>query len=762
MIADLGAVTFGMLFTREIGTLFYGIYLWVILGNGIRYGTRSLIRSQILSLSGFLTVILLNDYWHAHMTLAVGLLLTMILVPLYTYRLLERLNQAVKHAEEANKAKSQFLASMSHEMRTPLNGVIGASDLILETPLNKEQQDLVHTLRNSGQILLKLIENVLDLSKIESGKLVAEHVDFDLHSLVKNTVDMFSSQANKKGLRLLTHFSPETCFQLRGDSLHLRQIIINLVGNAIKFTEKGVVELRVSTLNQDRMTAHLKFEVIDTGIGIASESQEAIFESFTQASAAISNKYGGTGLGTTISKRLAEFMGGRMGLYSEVGTGSVFWFELPFEKQPENHVTVILSALGQMHVLGVGISSAERITLAYHLAEWGIRFDHSKFLAQVFSRLAQLQPTPQHGATILCTPQAIGMDAKEFATHVWREFSQNVVSLILIDPDLGKNTKEELLEMGYSCLLNAPMNKALLFNALHGVMATRPTANVISLKEHYERRNQERRALDILVADDNGTNRQIISKILERGGHHVDLAENGEQALDLLENKQYNLAIIDMFMPIMGGLEVARIFRMTATHKPPMPIIILTANATVEARRECEQAGIEAFLTKPIDAISLLDTVARLTVRQEAATSIESEKTSFPVEKGNATLLNESTLKRLELLGEGRDFVDTIISGFISESERLLQTMREALLRNQYESFQELAHTLKGSAGNVGADALFQICREILQLSHADLQGSASNLLNKAVDSFKSSRLALIAYMESPQRALTPRQEHHP
>lgn len=760
MIADLGAVTLVMIITGETGALLFGIYLWVIVGNGIRYGTQSLIRSQVISVLGFSSVILLNDYWSAHTTQAVGLLLTLILIPLYIYKLLERLNQAVIHAEEANNAKSQFLANMSHEMRTPLNGVIGASDLILETPLNKEQQDLVHTLRNSGQMLLKLIENVLDLSKIESGKLVAETVDFDLHSLINSTVDMFSPQAEKKGLRLVSHFSPETCFQLCGDALHLRQIVINLVGNAIKFTEKGIVELRISTLNQDKATTHLKFEVVDTGIGIAPESQQAIFESFTQANATISGKYGGTGLGTTISKQLVEFMGGRMGLYSGVGIGSVFWFELPFVKQPESHIADAMPALEQMHVMGVGINSTERITLAYHLAGWGIRFDHATSLAQFFSRLVQIQPTQQHGLTVLCTPQSIGVDAKEFAAHVWEEFSQNNVSLILIDPDLQKNTKEELLEMGYSCLLNLPVDKTLLFNALHGVMAARPAADVISLKEHYERRNQERRMLDILVADDNGTNRKIISKILERGGHRVDLVENGELALDMLESKRYDLAILDMFMPLMSGLEATKIYRVTASHEPRTPIIILTANATVEARRECEEAGIDAFLTKPIDAISLLDTVARLTASHKKTDSPEVANPSAAV-AGDILLLNENTLRRLESLGGGSDFVETVIQGFISECEPLLETMRIVLLKHEYSAFKELAHTLKGSAGNVGADALFQVCRDILQLDHDNFQVSANDLLNKAVDSFNSSRLALISYLESPQRTLASQHAHH-
>jgi len=256
MVADFGTVTVGMLVTKETGILFYGIYLWVMVGNGLRYGIKALFWSYVLSVSGFVMVLLFNDYWRQHGTLSIGLLLPLLFIPIYIFKLVQRLNAAVQHAEEASKAKSYFLASMSHEMRTPLNGIIGTNDLMLETPLNAEQRDLANTLRNSGHILLKLIEEVLDLSKIESGKLTAEACDFDLHVLVNGTMNIFSSAAEKKMLQLRTYVSPDTCFLLNGDVQHLRQIVINLVGNAIKFTHSGTVELRV-VHNADAVRSHL-------------------------------------------------------------------------------------------------------------------------------------------------------------------------------------------------------------------------------------------------------------------------------------------------------------------------------------------------------------------------------------------------------------------------------------------------------------------------------------------------------------------------
>lgn len=757
MVADIGAISFGMLMANETGSLFYGIFLWVIVGNGLRYGAHALIRAQVLGIIGFTLVIMFSDYWAEHRTLAVGLLLTLFMIPLYTFKLLKRLNRAIIHAEEASQAKSRFLANMSHEMRTPLNGVIGASDLILETPLNEEQKDLVQTLRNSGQLLLKLVENVLDLSRIESGKLVAESVNFDLHGLVNSVIDMFSAQSEKKGLRLLTHFSPETCFLLRGDSLHLRQVIINLVGNAIKFTERGTVELRVITLDQNATSARLRFEVADTGIGIAPASQQAIFESFTQANASITTKYGGTGLGTTIAKQLVEFMGGQIGLQSEAGKGSVFWFELPIEKQGGSQSGETLSGIGRMRVMGVGIGVADHEILTDHFSGWGVQLEHSASLAKFFSRLVQINSSRQHGIVVLVAPQNLKMDAQKFSDHIWAEFSPHKVSLILIDPDLRKNTEEELLGMGYSCLLKTPVDKTLLFNALHGVMAAPAAPGAISFKDYYERNNPGKRELNILVADDNGTNRKIISKILERGGHRVDLVENGEQALNMLESRQYDLVILDMYMPIMGGLEAAKIYRFTAGYNPATPFVVLTANATIEARRECEEAKIDAFLTKPVDATTLLNAVARLTAAHRSAQS-EERPVSVPLPaaaKDPAKLLDDSTLRRLILLGEGGGFVESVIQGFVSESGLLIDSMRTALLRYEYSTFRDLVHTLKGGAGNVGANALFQICREILQLNHADLQASAYDSLSEIEESFKSTRLALAQYLAKPSENLS-------
>lgn len=753
IVADMGAATYGMLVTQESGAIFYGVYLWVIVGNGLRYGVPALLFSYACSLVGFIAVITTNEYWLAHPKLSLGLLMPLILVPLYIKKLRNQLNQALEIAKEANQAKTQFLAHMSHEMRTPLNGLIGVSDLLTVTPLNREQHDLVRTLKNSSRILQQLIENVLDFSKIESGKLESEKIDFDLHELVNNIVEMFQSQAAEKKLQLNVRFTPDTPFALNGDALHLLQIIINLIGNAIKFTNKGSVELRIGTIRQDEMSAHIKFEVIDSGIGIPPEAQKAIFERFTQADASIARKYGGTGLGTTISRDLVKLLGGQIGVHSEVGIGSVFWFELPFGKQTLMNEMSNPTSLDQLRVISIGIAQAERNVLANHLAGWRVRYEYEESIDRFFSRLGQMQLSQQKGVVVICSPQNIGMTAGEFSEKVASGNLNNSISLILFNPDMRAELEDDHRELGYNCLLRFPLDKTLLFNALHGVMTPRPTSGVISFKDHYERTNKEKRGVRILVADDNGTNRKIIARILEHGGHKVELVEDGERALDMLEQKRFDLMILDMNMPQMGGLDVVKIHRATSLQSGPTPVIILTADATIAAMRECEAAEIDSYLTKPVDAITLLDTIARLTSTVNAVDAAELSP-SIDEDNEHSSLLSENTLHQLALLGEGQDnFLQVVIHGYISETEKILEAMRTSLVNHEYATFKELAHIIKGSSGNVGADAMYTLCSEIMQCPPADLDLKASMLLKQVHACFKTTRMLLIQHLGNASRA---------
>ncbi len=763
VVADMAMSSYGMLVTGDVGTVVFGVYLFVTFGNGFRYGKPYLFFSQALSIIGFSLVLGLNPYWSTHLPMGIGLLLSLIVLPLYVSTLLTRITEARKRAEEANQAKSRFLAVMSHEMRTPLNGIIGMNSLLSTSEMNEEQKDLVGTMHNSAKVLLSLIENVLDISKIEAGKLVTEIIDFDLHVLVNGTVKILAPQAEAKKLQLNLQVSPQASYLLRGDPHHLRQVLINLIGNAIKFTERGEVLLRIGVFHETAETLGLRFEIIDTGIGIPLEAQARIFDSFTQADQSTTRRYGGSGLGTTISKQLVELMGGRIGVSSQYGKGSNFWFELSLAKQSG----ALLSAeeifrLNRSRVLVLTRSQKDAEILCGYLAGWGARFNWASDVSQALAHLNQVDNRANQFDVVLIDRGSIE-DESETAHQIKQAIRFNKrTALLLINAQLSRKLETELLVSGYSALLEGTNNKTLLFNALHAAGAgedDQPSADVIQLTPKYVEQARSVQRIKILVAEDNLTNQKVISKILERAGHSVQLAENGEEALDILENNEFDLAIVDMHMPIMGGVEVAKFYRFINRKLPRMPFVMLTANATAEAMEECKQAGIEAFLSKPVEIRELLATIARLTGLEKPEQEINplaAPQSALAVGVsaiGTSNLLNVGTLRELEQLGNGSHFLTGLVNGFLVDSEVLIKQMRSALQAQHYEQFKDLAHGLKGSAGSIGATALFEVNSNVLHLSHRELQNTGTTILAEIQAVFDATKLALDQFLERARAA---------
>lgn len=630
MIADNAVTTFCLIRLGEGGAFVLGVYLFITFGNGFRFGLLYLRACQLLGIVGFALVLILSPFWSKHLAIGSGFLIALIILPLYVGFLTERIKKERKRADEANQAKGRFLANVSHEMRTPLNGVIAMADVLRETDLNESQREIVNTLGTSAQLLLAQIEDVLDVAKIEAGRIQIERQPFDLGKLLTSTIKVILPQARYKELAVNTEIAPEAMRWFSGDSHHLRQVLLNLLANAIKFTERGEVALRVIVVSASPIEAYVRFEVKDTGIGIPLAKQALIFEPFTQADDSITRIYGGTGLGTTIARQLVALMGGKIGVLSTLGVGSTFWFEVPLP-----------------HADPIGIDLTAELV------------DTAK-LSSTAAALSAQQPT--------------------------------------------KVTKI--------------------------------------------------RGARVLVAEDNPTNQRVTQLILESGGHSATIVENGEAALDALEHGSFDLALFDLSMPVVSGLEALKLYQYTTPK--PIPVLILSANVTTDIIAECQRAGCAEFIAKPIRATTLLDAIERQLAekagafRQLPPPTRSEERPAFTVI--DTPPVDHGVLEDLGRLSTDPTFVERLLRGFRSDSERLLQTISDALAARRYEEVKDAAHALKGGAGSVGATQLVQLAIRFEKSSYDTLRVKAAAWTEELTHATNAALAALERHLEERRR----------